>query len=156
MPGVQVADSSFETPSPSIALLSKACVRFRGMTLDNSGRRAAILKSCDQLRALLTSQSRAVTVDASQALGRIRWRAESASQEGLAAVANDLAALIGELGRQPDGNGNTIVNPERWSLDFPVRPLYGHASGHRDSPISLLIWLAHSRDDHSLLRACNH
>jgi hypothetical protein len=53
------------------------------MTLDNSGRRAAILRSCDQLRALLASVSRAATLDAVQALGRIRWRAESESETGL-------------------------------------------------------------------------
>jgi hypothetical protein len=88
------------------------------MPLENSGRRAVILKSCDQLRALLTSLSRAATLEATQALGRIRWRAESVSEEALGTIADELAALIGELGTRPDGAGSTIVNPERWERFF--------------------------------------
>jgi hypothetical protein len=93
------------------------------MTIDNSGRRASILKTCASLHALLASQSRAATLDAVQALGRIRWRAESESEAGLVAVANDLAALIGELRTRPDGTGNTIVNPERWERFFETPEL---------------------------------
>jgi hypothetical protein len=67
------------------------------MATDQSGQRAAILKSCENLRALMASIPRAVTFYSIQELARIKVRAQTESESGLARVADDLAALIGRL-----------------------------------------------------------
>ena len=84
----------------------------------DSGRRAAIVKSCENLRALLASVPRAATLDSMQKLGSIKARAQTESEAGLHRVAEDLANLIGRLKEQDAGAGTMVINPDRWKQFF--------------------------------------
>ena len=88
------------------------------MSTGQYSQRAAILKSCENLRALMASVPRAVTFCFIQELGRIKARAQSESESGLARVADDLASLIGRLKEQDAGDGTTVINPDRWERFF--------------------------------------
>ena len=88
------------------------------MASGQHSQRSAILTSCENLRALMASVPRAVTFYSIQELGRIKARAQTESESGLARVADDLASLIGRLKEQDAGDGTTVINPDRWKRFF--------------------------------------
>jgi hypothetical protein len=78
----------------------------------DSGRRAAIVKSCENLRALMASVRSAATLSFMQELGRIKARAQTESESGLGRVADDLANLTRRLKEQD------VISLDRWERFF--------------------------------------